>query len=86
MTIKTDFQEGVFKKRSLAYAEQQGAYFNKIRSFNTKVANQVKLSFSFYQDPETAKIFHENLSMVEKYHGKYFKQSGGNKDELLNVD
>ena len=25
------------------------------------------------------------LSQLEKYHGKFFKQSGGNKDELLEL-
>ena len=83
---KTDFQEGTFKIKSLTYAEQQGAYFNKIRSFNTKVANQVRFGLAFVKIQKLPKFSMRTcLSQLEKYHGKFFKQSGGNKDELLEL-
>ena len=83
---KSDFQSGKFKVKSLSYAESQGAYFNKIKSFNSKLPNKVKFGLAFVIIQKLPKFSIATcLTQLEKYHGRYFKQSGGNKDELVEL-
>lgn len=83
---KSAFKQGTFKVKSLTYAEQQGAYFNVIKSFNTKVANQVRFGLAFVKIQKLPKFSMKTcLTQLEKYHGKFFKQSGGNKDEFIEL-
>ena len=83
---KKDFQDGIFKIKSLTYAESQGAYFNKIKSFNAKLPGKVKFGLAFVKIQKLPKFSMSTcLTQLEKYHGRYFKQSGGNKDELIEL-
>ena len=83
---KEAFQSGEFKVKSLTYAESQGAYFNKIKSFNSKLPNKVKFGLAFVKIQKLPKFsMNTCLTQLEKYHGRYFKQSGGNKDELVEL-
>ena len=86
---KSDFENGRFRVKSLAYAQQQGAYFNKIRTFNDKLPNKVKFGLAFVKAQKLrakdGSIFSIStcLTQLEKYHNRYFKLTGGTKEEFL---
>ena len=86
---KNDFENGKFRVKSLAYAQQQGAYFNKIRTFNDKLPNKVKFGLAFVKAQKLrakdGSIFSIStcLTQLEKYHNRYFKLTGGTKEEFL---
>ena len=81
---KKDFEEGTFKVKNLTYAETQGSYFNKIKAFNTDLPGKVKFGTAFIKVQNLPRFSMSIcLSQLEKYCGKYFKQTGGNTEEML---
>tara|TARA_R110002110_G_scaffold44765_1_gene137521 strand:+ start:330 stop:1196 length:867 start_codon:yes stop_codon:yes gene_type:complete len=81
---KKDFEEGTFKVKNLTYAETQGSYFNKIKAFNTDLPGKVKFGTAFIKVQNLPRFSMATcLKQLEKYCGKYFKQTGGNTEEML---
>jgi len=81
---REEFNAGTFKVKNLTYAETQGSYFNKIKSFNSDLPTKVKFGIAFIKVQSLPKFSMTTcLAQLEKYSGKYFKQTGGNKDELI---
>ena len=62
---------------------------NKIRTFNDKLPNKVKFGLAFVKAQKLKAKDGSNFSIstcliqLEKYHNRYFKLTGGTKEEFL---